>query len=656
MLALPALLPVVVGSIPFVSQPPFTAAPFIYPKLLTLSVLVAISALAWGYGVIRGTQTVRSVPGGWWLAGFMGLAAASTAFAMSPSMAFFGGRYQLIGLMSLLLAVGVFLLMTQVLTSPGRIRDLSWSTVAGGAVVAVVTILQARDLDPLGMARTNLYILHRGPSLLGNPDFTGTYLVVPVLIAAALAMTATDSRLRLAAWAGCGVTFAAVAVSLTRGAWVGVAVGGVAFLVAMSRSRAGRRRAGWVLGGAGLVLAVAVALRGGLTTFLGRFSDLSSATTAGDGRFVLWRDALGVVAKHPLLGTGPDSYRLGWYGARSLESVRLSGVTSITEDPHNVVLLLMATLGVPAALMAVGMIGATLYASAKSAFARKERPGQLVHAGWWSALLGLCAALFFGANTITATVMLFLAAAVVVAPRVREQAVSESLRRGLAAAGTLVALGLLVLSAMSFVADVRLGAAMRSGDVAGMEAAARTAPWHVQARYQATFTAANKALVGFRDGEPQAADAVASAQERIADLIEMNPHEYYSHSLLAFFLAQRGAIEQSTGAPQATETLEQARSAAEKALEISPVSPEAAYLKAFSEYHLGDVGAAVKTLQPVWDADPRFASSGLLYVEVLAQQGSRARALDALATMRKRYPGDPAIEAVAKAVEATSTP
>ena len=108
-------------------------------------------------------------------------------FALSPSMAFFGGEYQSVGLLSLLLAGGVFFLLTQLLTSLGRIRALSWSTVVGGVVVALVTILQVRDMDPLGLSRENLYVLQRGPSLLGNPDFTATYLVVPVLVAAALA-------------------------------------------------------------------------------------------------------------------------------------------------------------------------------------------------------------------------------------------------------------------------------------------------------------------------------------------------------------------------------------------------------------------------------------------------------------------------------------
>ncbi len=372
LLAIPALTPVVIGIVPFSTQGPWTQNPFIYPRILALSVLVAVGACAWAVAVLRGDMPVRSIPRGWWLAGFFGLVLLSTGLALSPSMAFFGGEYQSVGLLSLLLAGGVFFLLTQLLTSLGRIRALSWSTVAGGVVVALVTILQVRGMDPLGLSRENLYVLQRGPSLLGNPDFTATYLVVPVLVSAALALSSVSTRLKVLAWAAFAFTLLAVVTSLTRGAWVGVAIGAVALVVAARRSSLGSREGRWLLGGLGLVLTASVLYRGP-ASFLARFSDLASTATAGDGRFVLWKDALAVAAQHPLFGTGADSYRLGWYSVRSLASVRLSGIALTNEDPHNIVLLLMATLGIPAGLYAVGLVLATLWGTGKAARSPRTR-------------------------------------------------------------------------------------------------------------------------------------------------------------------------------------------------------------------------------------------------------------------------------------------
>ena len=568
LLAIPALVPVVIGIVPFASQGPWTQNPFIYPRMLALALLMAAASVSWALGVLRGTVRIRSIRFGWWLAGFFGLAALSTAFALSPTMAFFGGQYQSVGLLSLVTAGGVFFLMTQLLTSLGRIRALSWSTVVGGVVVAVVTILQVRDMDPLGLSRENLYVLQRGPSLLGNPDFTATYLVVPVLVAAALALSAASVRSKAIAWSCSAFMLLAVATSLTRGAWVGVALGAVALALSARRSGLRTREGRWVLGGLGLVLAASLLYRGS-ASFLARFSDLASAATAGDGRFVLWKDALAVAAKHPLLGTGPDSYRLGWYAARSLASVRLSGVALNTEDPHNIVLLLMATMGIPAALYAVGLVGATLWGTAKAAFAKDMKPERLVYSGWWSALLALVAALFFGVNTITAAVMLFVAVAVLLAPRTSESSLtpptSTLLAGGVAAVSTL----LLVLTAFTMVADIRLGRALTARDTAGVAAAARIAPWHSQAQYEAARSAADDALARFTRADPQAPAQGALAEKRIRDLIKANPYEYSSHLLLAYYTGQSGAIRGSSDPAAASIAFQNSRRAAEEALRSS---------------------------------------------------------------------------------------
>ena len=73
-LALPFVVPVVVGIVPFASSGAFTENPFVYPKILALALLVAIASASWAIGVVRERIQVRSVPGGWWLVGFLGLA------------------------------------------------------------------------------------------------------------------------------------------------------------------------------------------------------------------------------------------------------------------------------------------------------------------------------------------------------------------------------------------------------------------------------------------------------------------------------------------------------------------------------------------------------------------------------------------------------
>jgi len=653
LLAVPALVPVVIGIVPFSSQGPWTHNPFIYPRILTLAVLVGVAACAWSVAVLRGALRVRSVPFGWWLAGFMALAGVSTAFAMSPSMAFFGGQYQSVGMLSLVLAGAVFFLSTQLLTSLGRMRALSWSAVAGGTTVAVVTILQVRDLDPLGLSRENLYVLQRGPSLLGNPDFTATYLVVPLLVAAGLALSASSVKSKAVGWFLSALMLLAVATSLTRGAWFGVAIGTVALAMSARRSSPRIREGRWILGGLGLVVAASLLYRGP-ASFLARFSDLASTATAGDGRFVLWRDALAVAAEHPLLGTGPDSYRLGWYAARSLESVRLSGVALTTEDPHNIVLLLMATMGIPAALYAVGLVVATLWGTRKAAFARDIKPERLLYSGWWSALLALAVALFFGVNTVTAAVMLFVAAAVLLAPRTAESSLTRTGSTLLAGGVAAVSILLLVVSALTLVADMRLGSALAASEPEGVANAARIAPWHAQAQYEAARLAANDALSAFTSADPQAVARGALAEIRIRDLTIANPYEYDGQLLLAYYAGQSGALQAPSDPAAAVLAFQNSGMAAARALQLKPTAVDAALLKALAESSLGDNAAAIATLEPVWDIDPRFAEAGILYLRLLEQEGEKERAAQVLAALRTGFLPSAVIDDALRSREASA--
>jgi hypothetical protein len=327
----------------------------------------------------------------------------------------------------------------------------------------------------------------------------------------------------------------------------------------------------------------------------------------------------------------------------------------VNEDPHNVVLLLMATIGVPAALLAVSIVGATLWRARGAAFTRVAAPAQLLYAGWWAAFLGLATALLFGVSTVSAVTLLFVAGAVLVAPRAREASASLAVVRAVTGAAALVASVLLVLASLSVAADVKLASAVASGDGAGMTAAARIAPWHVQAQYQATSVAARNALVALQSGAPDGEALAQQAEQRIVALIAMNPHEYYAQSLMAFFLAQYGAIQQTAGSAQAPATLQRAKKAADAALRMYPRSPEAAYLKAFAEYHLGDNNAAIATLGPLWDVDPRFAEAGLLYVEVLDRAGRPAEALMRLKTLEQRLPGNVRVQEMARALSTSDT-
>jgi putative inorganic carbon (hco3(-)) transporter len=647
LLVVPAAVPVATAKMLFSGAAPWAYNLFVYPKIFVLSWLVGVAALAWTTGVVLGHIETRSVPLKWWLLGFLGLASVSTVFAMNPTTSFFGGRYHAVGLLVLLLVGAVTFLATQLVTGSERLRVLSWSTVAGGVGVAVVGLLQVIGFDPLAPTAGPSFIVGRGASLLGNPDFTGTYLVFPMLIAAGLTIAEGTKGQRAVAATSFVLVASAMVATLTRGAWVGGAVGLVLLGVAVARSEVKPAKSVYAVLAAALIVPVLLIAREPIRA-LRQLAGLAGGGTSGGGRLILWKDALAVVARHPLFGTGPDAYRLGWYPVRSVASVKLSGLTSITEDPHNIILLLMATIGIPAAIAAVGFVGASISASASAALEKDVPARRLIYTGWWAAAGALCVALVFATNTASVASVLFLALGVLAAARSKAVEYPAAARYALVAGLTVLAITAIGVSTVSLSADTTLMRAQTSPNrLALLQQAASTAPWYAEAVSQANEAYGEAALTELQNGSAQGTQDAATAEKRFRDAVAANPHEYKNWAALSSFL-------NNAGDKLGGDALRRAVTAAIGALDVYPVSSEAAYLKATAQIGLGDAAAAVQTLEPLWDIDPAYPEPGIIYAEALLRSGDQAKAASVAGELVRRFPDNPDVAQLAARVRAGS--
>jgi O-antigen ligase len=634
LLAVCVAVPTAVGYLPLSGLPPFTFDIFVYPKVFVLGWLVGISLLSWAGGVLTGHIEVRTVPLRLWLGAFLGLTIVSTFYAMDPTTAVFGGRPNAVGLLALLLCGALYLLVAQLVTTKRRMRALAWAMVAGGVIVAAVGLLQVLGADAHGPGADVGFMLARGASLLGNPDFTGTYLVMPAVLSAALALHGAGPRGRVAAASAFVLTTAALAATLSRGAWLGLALGLVALGAALMRSGSKSVRLRYVAAAAAAALAVPlVVVFRDPTRAYRQIADLAAGGLAGGGRLILWHEALAVIATRPLFGTGASSYWLGWYAARSAASVRLLGFLVTVDDPHNAALLLAATLGIPAALAGLGLVGVSLGAAGTTAFARKVAGDRLMYAGWWGALFGLCVALFFEPVTIPVVAAVLVCAGVLAAARSKSESWPPGARYVACTAVGLLAVTSIVISTLSLGSDTKLASASASADkVAVARGAAALAPWNSDARDQAVYGYANVVLEQIMAGDPRAAGAAQLAEQQLRDLVSTHPYEYKNYASMVL----------------GDDAFRRAAAAADRALEIYPLSPEAAYLKSTAQISLGDPAGAVRTLDPVWELDHGYAYPGVVYAEALAAAGDQARAETVMRTLEKRFPDNQDVRNMAK--------
>jgi O-antigen ligase len=268
--------------------------------------------------------------------------------------------------------------------------------VLSGAIVGLLWLLQIACLDlvPL-LGRKECFAPDGGPcanviadgsvrralSVYGHPNNLGLYLGRVWPIAAALAFfwlrtgnrepgTVASSKL-LGSWfwvLGSVLCLGGIAISFSRGAWLGalVALAVLALGIAGERGRnaeRGARRGGlrtailgrWLVGFfvvLAVVAGLALTLRG----------DVTAGSTPV--RLLLWREALGYLAQHPL-GIGLDQF--GVYhnpssGLSLIDPALLGSSEEFAAHPHNLLLDIALRLG-PLGLLAFGWLLARFFRS-----------------------------------------------------------------------------------------------------------------------------------------------------------------------------------------------------------------------------------------------------------------------------------------------------
>lgn len=242
--------------------------------------------------------------------------------------------------------------------------------VAMGAGVAVHTLLVAGPVAASGSAAV---LEGRATGVFNDPNFLGSFAAMMLCVALAMLITAGRPALRILAGAAVAVLVGALALSMSRGAWIGAFVG-VIMVLWTARSR--RRQL--VLGGLGSVGVAAAALSlapGGVSALLlGRLQTLGATTNdPREGRPAIYQFAFSEVARQPLVGIGPGNFGLD----SSNNTAYADPVYAV--HAHNTLLTVAVEAGVMASL-ALAAFGLALALMAWRRFRELRRSGMQIDA------------------------------------------------------------------------------------------------------------------------------------------------------------------------------------------------------------------------------------------------------------------------------------
>ncbi len=283
------------------------------------------------------------------------------------------------------------------------------SIALSGALLGLAALLEMLGpFRPPGFGAFGL----RATSPMGNPVFLGawTALAIPTTLAG-MCLTRRRAELALAGVA-LGLQTAGLYLSAGRGAWlgavVGLAVAGALLLLVRLGAREREGRGGARTHGAILprrllvgasaaavillaVLALTTALSPGVAESGTRLTEAFDTVAQGEGggsaetRLVMWRATLDLVAEHPLLGAGPETFLGEFPRVRPLRLVQLESAAAYPDRPHNHWLYLAYATGLPGLALYVGFLLTVVFLAIRSLF-RSPHPS-------WQRTAATCALL-----------------------------------------------------------------------------------------------------------------------------------------------------------------------------------------------------------------------------------------------------------------------
>lgn len=356
--ALAAVLLAAVVLLPLIFDPNLDDG-YALPKVSSLRVLGLVAATVFlVYALSRGTLGRHAdlridLP----LLGLAGLTVAASIVSVDPGQSFAGEPYQYQGLVTVLLYLGSFYLARLALGSVGGVRWLLTVIVCTGAVVAIYGIAQGLAVDPFWSGPTD----GRSISSVGQANDLAAYLDLVVISAIGLWPTAGRSA-RIGVGAVVVASLLAIALTFSRGGYLGLAAALVVLFVPRFRALPSRWVGATMLALLAAVLVVALSVPTVRTMAASVTSRAFATFDLGEGsiRFHLdqWRVGSQIAIEHPLLGTGPETFPLVFRPYLDLlppDRAEILGRFRL-ESPHNELIGVAAEVGLPALVAYVAFL------------------------------------------------------------------------------------------------------------------------------------------------------------------------------------------------------------------------------------------------------------------------------------------------------------
>ena len=336
----------------------------------------------------------------------------STVFSSDPMVAYVGSDYRREGLSTYLIYAALYFCCRRI-RQENRIRFLAWGICLVGVALSMWAMLFASALGELAKAKlgpAEVWYNSVG-AIFSNPNHFAYFLSVSIMAAAGLFLTEDSRKLRVLSGSAYTLQTVMLLYNATLGGYVAVWAGLMMLLIASLVRKDGAIARILVL--MAILAVCSTAFRE--TSYdvirdvqlsvdsLNQESDIAS--TAVD-RLVMWKQALGYIARRPLLGFGPDGSGVLEFGCEPV----------LNDRPHNEYLQYAVFFGIPGALMYLSALG-TLFVRCIRKIKQLSAVG-LILGGM---VFAYCASAFVGNSMYYTTVYFFMILALLVNESTRDE-------------------------------------------------------------------------------------------------------------------------------------------------------------------------------------------------------------------------------------------
>ncbi|RJQ51209.1 MAG: hypothetical protein C4521_12600 [Actinobacteria bacterium] len=639
----------------------YTFDQFDMPKVVTLRFITLLMIATWSARFLLSRKTeIRRTPMDWFILAFLVWVTLSTIFSVHLPTALLGKYRRYEGYISLVNYAVVFFVAVQTLRSYGRLRALAKSMVIVGGAIGVYGIGQYLGYDVLQWGQLP-FDQFRAFAAYGNPDLLVGYFAVLVPIGIGLFMT-TEDDYEAAAYGLCTVLiFAGLLVTFSRSAWVGLFVALPYMAVVLWRQGMFAKRRTRVIAIAACMGLILVGLVGysvrstnSVTNIAARFVSIFNPSEGSAGtRWEIWKSAAEATKEKPVLGFGPDTFRLIFPRYKTVRYVQMAGYRSVADNAHSYPFQLAPAIGIPGVILFYLLVffgfGRMVGITVKRGEHDLER---VTIASFGAGAMAYGVHLLFGLSVTGTTIFLWICFAAYMLPFAKAKPIewrsaSAAIRVAALAAVLVAVVAGTVLNYRFLVADMwhlrsyQWQDSDKNAAIQAVDTALALNPYWDAYRAQKVMLLMDKAASG--GDREDLKTAIAAARESIVQ----TPREYDNYLFLANAYAQASRVFQdrrylasTPDSPYATRdyNVDQAgKDLPATALDVSlyalrnvePNAPSAMVQAALAYGDLGALDKAVPLLEKAVYEDPSYAEAFYYLGTMYEKTAEKKKALDA---------------------------